>query len=81
LDKVSAKSFNVDIKTPFQQFKALSLRGKLEKQNMIYDRFTKDKRRCSKFSIPVARIAVPSISIGEMYRRWTSELATCSQYL
>jgi hypothetical protein len=35
--KVSAKSFNVDIKTPFQQFKALSLKGKLEKQNMIYD--------------------------------------------
>ena len=35
--KVSAKSFNVDIKTPYQQFKALSLRGKLEKQNMIYD--------------------------------------------
>jgi hypothetical protein len=33
-----------------------------------------ENRRCSKFSIPVARIAVPSISIGEMYRRWTSEL-------
>jgi hypothetical protein len=32
-----AQSFNVDIKTPFQQFKALSLKGKLEKQNMIYD--------------------------------------------